>query len=63
MTPAEVCAALRIDTNTLDKLRTTDKLKTFAIDEHLLRYDRQSVLTFSLADGAPSPRHTPGTRQ
>ncbi|MDY7544532.1 MULTISPECIES: hypothetical protein [unclassified Cryobacterium] len=61
MTPAEVCAALRIDT--LDKLRTTDRLKTFAIDEHLLRDDRQSVLTFSLADGAPSPRHTPGTRQ
>ena len=48
MTPAEVCTSLRIDADTLDQLRITDKLKTFAIDAHLIRFDRQSVLAFTL---------------
>lgn len=47
MTPAEVCTALRIDADTLAQLRTTDKLKTFAIDAHLIRFDRRSVLAFT----------------
>lgn len=49
MTPAEVCAALNIDSDALDKLRTTtDNLKFFAIDAHLIRFDRHSVITFNL---------------
>ena len=49
MTPAEVCAALNIDSDALDKLRiTTDKLKIFAIDAHLIRFDRESVSAFSI---------------
>ena len=50
MTAAEVCTVLRIDADTLDKLRTIGKLKTFAVDARLIRYDRQSVLCFSGVD-------------